>query len=63
MSSWRVPRSSRGIATVATQLVLGKSHGTLIAVERDPRQSNLFDQEPRPLAAVSQFSQDQEREE
>jgi hypothetical protein len=51
-----------GLASVSTQLFLGKQHGTLIAVERDPRQSNLFDQEPRPLAAVSQFSQDKDGE-
>jgi hypothetical protein len=49
-----------GLASVSTQLFLGKSRGQLIAVERDPRQSDLFDQAPRPLAAVSHFSADKD---
>lgn len=43
-----------GIMTVSTQLFVGRHQGKLIAVENDPRQSSLFDQE-RPLAAVSSF--------
>lgn len=46
-----------GIMTVSTQLFMGKHQGRLIAVESDPRQTNLFDQERRPLAAVSSISQ------
>jgi hypothetical protein len=42
-----------GIMTVSTQLFMGKHHGKLIAVESDPRQSELFDQERRPLASVA----------
>lgn len=48
-----------GIMTVSTQLFMGKIRGEYVAVESDPRQSKLFDQEPRPLAAVSQFSNEQ----
>ena len=45
-----------GIMTVNTQLFMGKHKGKLIAVESDPRQSNLFDQERvTALAAVSSF--------
>lgn len=44
-----------GIMTVSTQLFMGKHHGELIAVESDPRQSSLFDQERHPLAAVASF--------
>lgn len=44
-----------GIMTVSTQLFMGRHKGKLIAVENDPRQSTLFDQE-RSLAAVSAFS-------
>lgn len=44
-----------GIMTVSTQLFMGKHQGKLIAVENDPRQSNLFDQERQSLAAVGQF--------
>lgn len=43
-----------GIMTVQTQLFMGKHKGKLIAVESDPRQSNLFDRE-RPIQAVSSF--------
>lgn len=32
-----------GIQTVETQLFMGRRNGKLIAVESDPRQSNLFD--------------------
>jgi hypothetical protein len=49
-----------GIMTVSTQLFMGKHQGRLIAVESDPRQTNLFDQERRPLAAVSDFKKDGE---
>lgn len=44
-----------GIMTVDSKLFIGKAKGQLIAVENDPRQSNLFDQAPAPLAAVAQF--------
>lgn len=42
-----------GIMTVETQLFMGKHQGRLIAVESDPRQSNLFDQST-PTAAFPQ---------
>lgn len=45
-----------GIMTVQTQLFMGKHQGKLIAVENDPRQSKLFDEEKRPLAAVATFN-------
>ena len=48
-----------GIMTVSTQLFMGRHNGKLIAVENDPRQSNLFDQD-RPLAAVASFGKDVE---
>lgn len=44
-----------GIMSVSTQLFMGRKDGKLIAVESDPRQSSLFDQERRPLAAVAGF--------
>ncbi len=44
-----------GIMTVSTQLFVGKHKGQLVAVESDPRQSGLFDQEERRLAAVAEF--------
>lgn len=43
-----------GTVKVNTQLYMGRREGRLIAVESDPRQSNLFDA-PRP-AAVAEFS-------
>ncbi len=43
-----------GIMTVSTQLFMGMHKGKLIAVESDPRQSNLFDHD-RPLSAVAAF--------
>jgi len=46
-----------GIQTVETRLFMGRHAGKLIAVESDPRQSNLFDQE-RPQLAVSKFPTD-----
>lgn len=49
-----------GIMTVSTQLFMGKQHGRLIAVESDPRQSNLFDQERQALAAVASFKKEGE---
>lgn len=42
-----------GILTVETQLFMGRSGGKLIAVESDPRQSKLFDQERPTLSAVA----------
>lgn len=41
-----------GIMTVGTQLFMGKHQGKLIAVESDPRQSDLFDQ-ATPVAAFT----------
>ena len=41
-----------GIATVSTQLFMGRHQGKLIAVEHNPKQSTLFDQ-PRPQLAAS----------
>jgi len=50
-----------GIMTVNTQLFMGKHQGKLIAVENDPRQSNLFDQSPRlATVAVGAFAKDAE---
>lgn len=49
-----------GIMTVSTQLFVGKHKGKLIAVESDPRQSNLFDRERQPIAAVADFKKDGE---
>ena len=45
-----------GIMTVSTQLFMGRHQGKLIAVENDPRQSNLFDAADRPFAAVAAFT-------
>ena len=48
-----------GIKKVSTQLFMGRKDGKLIAVENDPRQSNLFDTERPRLAAagaVASFS-------
>lgn len=45
-----------GICTVKTQLFMGRSQGKLIAVENDPRQSTLFDQDKPRLAAVAEFT-------
>lgn len=44
-----------GIVKVSTQLFMGRQQGKLIAVESDPRQSNLFDPARAPLAAVASF--------
>ena len=49
-----------GIMTISTQLFMGKHKGKLIAVESDPRQSNLFDRERQPIAAVADFKKDGE---
>jgi len=46
-----------GIMTVSTQLFMGKHQGRLIAVESDPRQTNLFDQDRPALASVGAFPQ------
>src|SRR5690349_802930 len=42
-----------GIVTVSTQVFMGKQNGKLVAVENDPRQSKLFDQDRPTLAAVA----------
>lgn len=42
-----------GIMTVSTQLFMGRQDGKLIAVESDPRQSNLFDADRPKLSAVA----------
>jgi hypothetical protein len=44
-----------GIRTVQTTLFMGRQGGALIAVENDPRQGNMFDQDRPQLAAVGQF--------
>ena len=43
-----------GISTVDTRLFMGRKGGKLIAVESDPRQSNLFDADRPNLSAVAQ---------
>lgn len=49
-----------GINTVSSTVYMGRREGKLIAVESDPRQSRLFDDE-RPLAAkVASFGKDRE---
>jgi len=45
-----------GIVTVQTRVFMGRRNGRLIAVEDDPRQSNLFDQQTPTLAAVASFN-------
>lgn len=47
-----------GILTVNTKLFMGMSGGKLVAVENDPHQGGLFDQqqETKPLAAVTNIS-------
>lgn len=40
------------ISKVSTTVYMGRQSGKLIAVESDPRQSNLFDQ-ARPMAVAS----------
>jgi len=49
-----------GISTVSSRLFMGKHQGRLIAVESDPRQSNLFDQARPPLAAVANIKEGRE---
>lgn len=49
-----------GIMTVSTQLFMGKHQGKLIAVESDPRQTKLFDDERPALARVTAFEKDGE---
>jgi hypothetical protein len=44
-----------GIMKVKTQLFIGRQAGKLVAVESDPRQTNLFDQ-PKPQLAASSVS-------
>lgn len=48
-----------GIKTVSTRLFVGKSKGKLIAVENDPRQTTLFDQQARPVPIPGAFGQQQ----
>ncbi len=51
-----------GIETVDSYLYIGKRGGKYVAVENDPRQSKLFDQErPQPVAAVSPFPSPQQK--
>lgn len=46
-----------GFTKVDSQLFIGRQQGKLVAVESDPRQSNLFDP-PKPApVAVGQFSE------
>lgn len=45
-----------GIMTVSTQVFMGRSGGKLVAVENDPRQSNLFDPAKPALTAVGAFT-------
>jgi len=49
-----------GIMTVDTQLFMGRHKGKLIAVESDPRQTDLFDPARRPLASAASFQKDGE---
>lgn len=49
-----------GIVSVSTRLFVGKHQGKLIAVESDPRQTKLFDEERPTLAAVANFVKDGE---
>lgn len=44
-----------GIMTVSTRLFMGKHQGKLIAIEHDPRQSTLFDEDKPALKAVAAF--------
>lgn len=44
-----------GIETVDGHLYIGKRGGKLVAVENDPKQSRLFDQERPGLQAVAPF--------
>ena len=44
-----------GISSVSTRLFMGVHQGKLMAVESDPRQTDLFDANRTPLAAVGQF--------
>jgi hypothetical protein len=50
-----------GTLHVETKVFMGKQHGKWIAVENDPRQSNLFDQE-RPLTPVAAFQKPESAE-
>lgn len=51
-----------GIMTVSTQLFMGRHQGKLIAVENDPRQSSLFDENGPAMKAVAGFFQKKESE-
>ncbi len=45
-----------GVVTFSTQVFVGKHQGKLIAVESDPRQSNLFDKDAPKLAPVASIT-------
>jgi len=49
-----------GIASVSTQVFVGRAGGKLVAVENDPRQAALFDVDKPQLAAVATFRKDGE---
>jgi len=44
-----------GINTVSAVVYMGRHQGKLVAVENDPRQQQLFDNEASRLAAVATF--------
>lgn len=44
-----------GIVSVSTRLFMGRHQGKLVAIESDPRQTNMFDDQRPALAAVSSF--------
>jgi hypothetical protein len=45
------------IAKVDTQIFMGRQKGKLVAVENDPRQSTLFDEEKPRLAPVADIAE------
>ena len=45
-----------GIASVSSVLYMGRHQGKLVAVESDPRQAKLFDDQRSPLSAVAAFT-------
>ena len=47
-----------GIVSVSTRVFVGKHQGKLVAIESDPRQTRLFDEDRPALAAVANFSKD-----
>jgi len=44
------------IVTVSTMLFMGRAGGRLVAVESDPRQSGLFDEQKPQLSAVANMA-------